>query len=510
MSGNRILKNIGFLYFKMGITIFLSLYTTRIVLNALGVIDFGIYNVVGGVIALLGFINNSMSSVTQRFMSFAEGEGNLDKKRTVFNVSVLLHLIIGIIACIVFICAENTLFSYVLNIPYDRIYAAKTVYVGLIVSTVFSMLSVPYEALINSHEDMGYYAIVGIIEATLKLIVAFIITYCSSEKLIVYGIIMPLVTIISMIIMRVYCHRNYKECTINLFHFIKWDVFKAMCKFSGWNLLGVSSSMGGYYGGTIVLNHYFGATINAASAIATQINSQLQSLASNMLKAVNPVIAINEGSGNRNAMTILSLRSCKYSYFLFALLAIPFYIEMPAILLTWLGHVPDWAIIFTRLSIIKNLVEQTTLVLSTSILAMGNISKYNVLMAIINVLPLAIVVILFSRQNTPDYLYIFQIIFYGAVACLLKIYLMKKYSGANLSEFFKIVFIPIIKVSALSVIACVILSHMVSSVYLSVFLMIIVVMLSIIFVGATIDERIYISKKVTVLILHIHDKISKR
>ena len=171
-TATRVIKNTGYLYAKMGITMFISLYTTRLILNSLGASDFGIFNIVGGAIAMLGFLNGAMASATQRFMSYSEGEGNKEKQKSIFNVSLVLHFGIAFIVGIVLLIAGYFFFNGILNIPVDRIFAAKVVYASLIVSTMFTVMTVPYDAAMNAHENMKYYAIVGILESFLKLAVA--------------------------------------------------------------------------------------------------------------------------------------------------------------------------------------------------------------------------------------------------------------------------------------------------------------------------------------------------
>lgn len=212
---NRVIKNTGFLYAKMGITMFISLYTTRLILNSLGASDFGIFNIVGGAIAMLGFLNAAMSSATQRFMSYSEGEGNKKKQKSIFNVSYILHLGISLIAGITLLIAGYFFFNGILNIPQDRIFAAKIVYGSLIISTMFTIMTVPYDATMNAHENMKYYAIVGVLESLLKLIVAFICIYTTFDKLIIYGILMSCIPLITLSIMRIYCHKHYEECIIS-------------------------------------------------------------------------------------------------------------------------------------------------------------------------------------------------------------------------------------------------------------------------------------------------------
>ena len=187
-TANRVIKNTGYLYAKMGITMFISLYTTRLILNSLGASDFGIFNIVGGAIAMLGFLNAAMASATQRFMSYSEGEGDKEKQKSIFNVSLILHLGISLVVGIALFIAGYFFFNGILNIPADRIFAAKVVYGSLIVSTMFTVMTVPYDAAMNAHENMRYYAIVGIFESFLKLAVAFACVYTSFDKLTVTGI----------------------------------------------------------------------------------------------------------------------------------------------------------------------------------------------------------------------------------------------------------------------------------------------------------------------------------
>lgn len=284
-TANRIIKNTGFLYAKMGITMFISLYTTRLILNSLGASDFGIFNIVGGSIAMLGFLNAAMASATQRFMSYSEGEGNKEKQKSIFNVSFILHLVISFIIAILLIIAGYFFFNGILNIPEGRIFAAQVIYASLIVSTMFTVMNVPYDAVMNAHENMKYYAIVGIFESLLKLIVAFICVYSTSDKLIVYGSLMACIPLITLTIMRIYCHRHYEECRIDPKKYWNKAIMKDMTSFAGWIFLSTSSSMIGQYGLGVIINHFFGALLNAAQGITNQINGQILTLSNNFIKA---------------------------------------------------------------------------------------------------------------------------------------------------------------------------------------------------------------------------------
>ena len=242
-TANRVVKNTGFLYAQMGITMFISLYTTRVILNALGAIDFGIFNIIGGAISMLGFLNAAMASATQRFMSYSEGSGDTKIKKKIFNTSLILHLIIATIASVLLIIGGYFFFNGILNIPTDRISAAQVVYGSLIASTFFTIITVPYDAVINAHENMKYYAIISIIGSLLKLLIAIIIIYTLQDKLIVYALLTTGVSVFMLIIMQTYCHHKYTECAFTPRKYFSPSLMKSMTAFAGWNLIGVTSSM---------------------------------------------------------------------------------------------------------------------------------------------------------------------------------------------------------------------------------------------------------------------------
>lgn len=443
-TANRVIKNTGFLYAKMGITMFISLYTTRLILNSLGTSDFGIFNIVGGAIAMLGFLNAAMASATQRFMSYSEGEGNKEKQKSIFNVSFVLHLGISFVVGIALLIAGYFFFNGILNIPDDRIFAAKVVYGSLIVSTLFTVMTVPYDAAMNAHENMKYYAIVGVFESFLKLGVAFACVYTTSDKLIVYGALMACIPLITLTIMRVYCHRHYDECVIAPHRYWNKGLMKEMTSFAGWNFFGSISALVGNYGNGIVLNHFYGVTLNAATGIANQLNGQLLVLSNNMLKAVNPVITKSEGSGNRIKMLDISTTSCKFSFAMLAIIAIPFILEMPFIQKLWLKNVPTWAVLFSQLQLIRTLTEQLTISYGTAISAEGHIAKYNVCTSILNLLPVSLLYILFSLGYPPVTMYVLNISIFGLLLDVIRVYFVHKNCGLKYKNFVYNLFFPLV------------------------------------------------------------------
>ncbi len=434
-AANRVAKNTGILYAKMAVTVFISLYATRLVLAALGTKDFGLFSVVGGAIAMLGFLNASMAAATQRFMSFAQGAGDIHKINKIFNMSVLLHLIIAFVIFLLLEVAGYFFFNGILNIDPDRLKTAKLIYQFMIISTLFSVISVPYDALLNAHENMLFYAILGIIESVLKLAIALYITFISADKLLYYGALMALLSIILLILNRIYCHHKYPETKIAIKAQYDKKLLKEMSGFAGWSLLGSSSSMISNYGQGIVVNVFFGTAVNAAQGVAGQISGQLGVFAGTMMKALSPVIAKNEGAGNRSQMLKASFMGSKISFFLLMFLHIPVLIEMPLIFKFWLKEVPEFTIIFCRLLLIRILIEQLFLTLSISISAVGNIRKYQIYNSMLNFLPLVVSYILFSFNYPPFFIYI-VFIFYAIAGAIITLYFAKKDCSLSISNYF--------------------------------------------------------------------------
>ncbi|MBQ4286582.1 MAG: hypothetical protein II770_01000, partial [Bacteroidales bacterium] len=405
-TGVRIIKNTGYLYAKVAVNFLISLWTTRLILSSLGESDFGIYNVVGGALVMLGFLNSTLSNATQRFISYSQGEGDLGNERTIFNISVVLHLIVAALTVVVYVVGGFFFFNGILNIPPDRLFAAKVVYGALIVSTVFSVMTVPYDAVITAHENMLYYAIIGMVESLLKLFVAFMCVKYGGDRLILYGILMSCISLFSMTVMRVYCRRKYNECHFRPHKY--WDsaLLKKIVNYTGWNFLGATSSLLGNYGQNIVVNHFFGVIVNAAQGIVNQLRGQLLVFTNNMTRSLRPVIIKSEGAGNRQEAQYWSIVCCRFSYILLAWLAIPVIIEAPVILDIWLKDVPEWTVIFLRLSLITILMECCFYGLGTALEATGHIKEKNIQNSILNLAPLFIEWALFKYGASPVWMYI--------------------------------------------------------------------------------------------------------
>lgn len=442
-TANRIIKNTGYLYAKIGINMFISISVTRLILNSLGASDFGVYNIVGGAISMLGFLNVAMATAIQRFMNYSEGERNKEKQIKIFNVSIILHFIISIIVGFLLIIAGFFFFNGILNIPENRVFAAKIVYASLVVSTIFTVMTAPYDAVMNAHENMKYYAIIGVVESLLKLGVALVCVFVCFDKLIVYGVLMSVIPLVSLSVMRLYCNSHYEECKISYRKYFDKSLMKEMTVFAGWNLIGVSGSMIGNYGNNIVVNHFFGVVVNAAMGVVTQLQGMLMVLTGNMNKALNPVIVKKEGEGSREESIKWSLAGCRFAYMLLLWLAVPIYIEADFILTLWLKNVPVWTVLFLRLQLIRTLLELLFLSLKTTLAAVGKIKELNVSCLIIFIVPLVLQIGLFMFGFPPYWTYILMIIavlFQGGVI----VWLCKRYCTLTYDKYFKEVFFPMI------------------------------------------------------------------
>lgn len=452
-TANLVIKNTGYLYAKMGITMFISLYTTRLILNTLGASDFGIFNIVGGAITMLGFLNTAMAGATQRFMSYYEGEGNKEKQKSIFNVSVTLHLGIALVAGVALLIAGYFFFNGILNIPSDRMFAAKVIYGSLIVSTMFTVMTVPYDAALNAHENMRYYAIVGVLESLLKLVVAIVCVYAIYDKLIVYGTLMASIPLATMTIMRVYCHRHYEECVIAQRRYWDRGLMKEMAFFAGWNLFHTAAAMITNSGVGIVMNMFFGTLINAAQGVAHQICGQLMALTNNMNKAITPVITKTEGQKNHEKVLRFAATSSKTMFFVTSLFALPAIVTMPELLRLWLVNVPPFAVYFAQCQLIISMCEHLTSGFGTAITATGHIKGISISRSVIKFCYLPLSYFLFKAEVSIIIVYSLLVIIQGLVnGLIIPIYFLEKEFHYSPGQYIKNVFLSSLTVATITLV----------------------------------------------------------
>jgi len=424
-----------------------SLYTVRVVLNSLGVVDYGIFNVVGGIVVIFSFLSNTMASASQRFFAFDLGRNDIAQLEHTFSMTITIYVIISVI---VLILAE-TLGLWFLNtqlvIPPERIGAANWIYQFSILSFIVTILTIPYNAAIIAHENMVVYAYVSIIEVVLKLLIVYLLVLISFDKLKLYAVLMFLVTCIITFIYRTICKRKYKETRFR--YYWNKDLFKTLVSYSGWNLFGAVAGVMNNQGTNILLNVFFGPVVNAARGIAYQVNAAVNQFVLNFFTAVSPQITKYYANNEKEKMMSLVFKSSKYSYFLLFILSMPVLLETNYLLALWLKEVPEYVVLFTRLVIINALIDSLSYSMQSAAQATGKIKLYQTVVGGMMLFNLPISYLLLKLGFPPQVTIYVSIII--AVNCLfLRLWLLKRLVNLPIRNYLKIVLIPVLLVTLIA------------------------------------------------------------
>ena len=385
-SSTRLVVNTGAQYARTIINLVLSLYSTRLILHALGIADYGIFTLIAGVVSMLAFMTNAMVSTTQRFMSYHQTRSNLEVQQQIFGNSVIMHLIFSVLVLIILEIIGIFLFDGFLNIVPERVPAAKVVYQCAIAMILCSFITAPFKALLISHENLVYISIIDVLDGVLKVGVAFLLISIDHDKLILYGYLMIGIYLMNLVAFLVYDFKNYPECIVPKLRNFNKTYLKSMSSFVGWQLYSTGCIIGRTQGTAIVLNKFFGTVVNAAFGIALQVSGAVNFVSSALLTAINPQIVKAEGAGDRKRMFELAEIASKFSFLLLATLVIPIIFMLPDILKLWLGEVPDWSVLFCKVILCTALIDQITLGLGTANTAIGNIKPYALVVNTIKIL----------------------------------------------------------------------------------------------------------------------------
>lgn len=372
-DNRRIAKNTLALFVRMAALMLISLYTSRVILQALGVSDFGIYNVVGGFVAMFAIVNSMLTSSVSRYLTVAIGRGDEAEMSKVFSTSVLVTYIICVL---LFVALESFGLWFVntrLNIPPDRYAAANWVFQVSVLTFLVDIMAMPYNALVVAHERMKAFAYIGIYEALGKLGVSFLVMVAPIDRLVFYALMLAAVAVSVRVIYTVYCRRSFAESQYR--YVVDRQLIKEMFTFSGWNFFGITSSMLADQGVNMVLNVFCGPTVNAARGIAIQVSSGVGSFCGSFTTALNPQLYKSYAAGEREAYLRLCDRSARYSFFLYFLVALPVFITAPLLLKVWLGIVPDHTVNFVRLVILASLVSILGRPLTVLLMATGDVRR---------------------------------------------------------------------------------------------------------------------------------------
>jgi len=456
----RIAKNTLMLYFRQILIMGVSLYTVRVVLNVLGAEDYGIYNVVAGVVTMFSFLSNSMATASQRYFSFALGQNDSENLKKYFSMSFTIYCLI---ALVVLILAETVGLWFVtqkLVIPVERQNAAFWIYQASIFSMICKILTSPFMASIIAHEDMNIYAYVSIIEVLLNLFIVFLLPLFAVDKLIFYGFLMAGVVFINTAIYRTICVKKYVECKFSFF----WEksLFKELVSYTGWNMFGSAVGVFKNQIVNIILNQFFNPVVNAARGIAAQVNSAVNSFAQNFSTAVRPQIIKNYASGEKEKMLQLMYRSCKATFLLMFVFALPLILEMPYVLKLWLKNVPEYAVLFTILALIDALIDTISYPIMAAAQATGKIKLYQAVVGGVLLLnaPIAFVVL---KLRAPAFSVFIVSISVTSLAFIVRLCILKKLINFSFLNFIWKVFIPIICCAGLAFIVPYFVRNMMNS-----------------------------------------------
>ena len=492
----RLAKNTMFLYFRMIFIMAVTLYTSRVVLRVLGVEDFGIFNVVAGVVAMFGFLNSSMSATTQRFISFSLGRGD-DNLNKVFSTCVLTH---ALIALGVLVLVESVGLWFLYNkmiIPEVRMDAAFWVFQFSVLSTVVTVMSIPFNADIIAHEKMSAFAYISIVEVCLKLLIVFLLDVGNIDKLVLYGFLLLLVQCGIFLTYMGYCLRHFKE---SRFRFVyEKKLFSEVFSFAGWNLWGYLASILYTQGLNILLNVFFGPVVNAARGLANQVDGAIRLFASNFQMAINPQIVKTYAAKDLESMHKLVFRSSKFSFFLLLALSLPVMIEAPVILRLWLSTVPDWTASFLRLMLVVVIVDSVANPLMTSAAATGRIKLYQSVLGGIQLLIVPVAYVVLRMGGEPNSVFVVHICI-CLIAFAVRLFIVRGMIGLSIKKYLMEV---CVKSGVVTVVATVLPLTLYFSITNSLLSAIVVVFVSLgsvavsaYAIGLTKNERVFVSDKI--------------
>lgn len=507
-SNKRIAKNTLLLYVRMLLLMAVNLYTSRVILNALGVDDFGIYNVVGGLVAMFSMLSGSMTVSISRFITFELGKGDKGNVNKVFSSALNVQICMMFI---VFVLAE-TVGLWFLNdkmvFPSERAVATNWVYQFTIITFLINLLSVPYNAAIIAYEKMSAFAYISIVEAGLKLGIAIGLVYIPYDKLIVYGILMMLVSIIVRVIYGLYCKRHFAACT---YHFIvDKSILKNMFSYAGWTYIGSSAALLRDQGGNILINIFFGPAINAARGIAVQVQSAVNQFAFNFTTALNPQITKNYAAEDYERVKFLIRVGTLASYFLLLLIALPILFDTPYILRLWLKNVPEETVVFVRLALFFAMSEAISNPLITAASAYGKIRNYQLLVGGIQFMNFP-VTYLFFRLGFPSYTVLIIAIIISQCCLAARLYILRGMIALSARKFLKECYSRIVMVSLLALIVPALVQPYIKENFAGLLLCVLIYTTStstiIYFVGCNSHERRYLYERFRLIIHKIKSRL---
>lgn len=491
INTKRIARNTMMLYIRMILIMVVTIYMSRVILQVLGIEDYGIYNVVAGAVAFLGFFNNAMSMATQRFFNFELGKKEGSDLNKVFNMSMNIHIIIGFIVIFLAETIGLWLINYTLNIPEERMFAANCAYQGVIACTFFSIIQVPYNSAIFAYEKMDIFAYLSIFEVFLKLGLTYLLFWIDADKLILYSILMLGVQVLIFILYSTYVSKKLDGCTLRLL----WDsqLFKALVGFLGWNICGQIAQILTTQGVNMVANVFFGVVLNAAIAITNQVNGAITMFVHNFQTSFRPQIMKSYAAEQYEDMKQLVFKASKASFFLLYIISMPILLNIDYILDIWLTTVPDYSAVFCRLLIWSSYLESISLPLVMAILATGKNKNYQIFVSIVISLNIILTWVFLKLNFPPESIYYTKIaVTIGVIG--VRLLFAQKQSFISAMDFFVQTITPALKVIIVTLPLYLLISKYVenSALYMKISLttaFVIILLIAIFWLGMSIGER---------------------
>ena len=448
-DGNqRIAKNTTFLTIRMLIVIVISLYTARIIIDVLGVEDFGIYSLVAGVVGFLGVLNGSLVSASQRFLSFELGKSSDKNFNGVLNSLLLVFIFIGLLSITIGLAIKGWLVDSILVFPIEKKDTVIWLYYFSLGSFCINLLSIPYMASVVSHERMGVFAYVGMLEAALKLVTTWALIYVNTEKLFLYGLLSLLVTFIIFVFYIAYNFVAIKETELRIY----WNrkILRQLYAYTGWSLFGSVTSILNLNGQAVMLNTFFGPVVNAAKAISDRINSIIAGFSNNFYTAVRPQLIKKYASNDIDGMLMLAYNSTKYAFFILFIIGFPLIMFMQELLELWLGgkNITSEMVLFSKLIIVFSLLNTFEQPVTAMIQATGLVKRYEITVGAVTLLLLPLSYFAY-KLGAPSYTSIMILIALYAIAQVFRLHVAKKQVGLSFALYFKIVISPILKTTTI-------------------------------------------------------------
>ena len=496
---SRIAKNTLMLYIRMIFLMLVALYTSRVILNALGVIDYGIYMAVGGFVAMFGVLSNSLTAAISRFITFELGRQDEERTKKVFSAALYIQFAIAAIVLIFLETFGLWFLNAKMTIPAERVVAANWVFQFSILTFVINLISIPYNASIIAHEHMKAFACIGIIQALASLGIAFLIQWLSTDKLLLYALLMALVAILVRILYGWYCNRNFSECRFS--RKCDKEILKQIFGFAGWNFIGASSGVLRDQGINVLINIFCGPAINAARGIAVQVSSAVTQFSSNFLTAVNPQITKSYATGDRAYLMQLIFQGARFSVYLLLLLSFPILLETQTVLTLWLKIVPDYAVVFVRLILIYIIVEAISYTMTTLMLATGDIRNYQILVGGCQMLNFPVAYMLLKWDYSPESTIVASILI-ANLCMVLRLYMLRRLVDFPVRDFVHKVLMNIVVVAGIAVIFPIVVVQSVDIGFPRLLLTCLVSLvstgISIYYIGCSSRERYFLNEKILV------------